>query len=59
VTPGRLITEFALIIEECCGPYRRDTGEQDPITNEQWLALDLRWQSLRVLNMTKEASNGQ
>lgn len=57
MTPSRLIAELAALIEATCRPtYDRTSGDEQPITNEQWDLLSDRFLMLCDKNRTREES---
>lgn len=51
MTPNKLLQNVAVLIEEVATPqYDRDTGDEQPITAEQWNTLDERWRMIVLMN---------
>ena len=57
MTPNKLLQNVAVLIEEVATPqYDRDTGDEQPITAEQWDVLDERFRMIVLMN--KPRSDG-
>lgn len=57
MTPSRLMEALAMIVEGTCyRVYDRTSGDEQPITNEQWDLLSDRFLMLCAKNRTQEES---
>ena len=53
--PDRFLTEVAMLIARTCYPlFDRETGNQDPISAEQWDQLSEQLNLLYIKNRPKE-----
>ena len=57
--PDELQIEFASLVEQVCYPlYDRESGNQEPISAEQWDILSDRFLKLCAKNKIKEGFDG-
>ena len=56
MTPNALMRALIVLIEEVAPPvYDRQSGNDQPISRAQWLALRERFLTLVAMNMPREA----
>ena len=57
MTPSALIRNMAALIEEVVdAKYDRATGDQSPISRQEWLILRERFEMLVVMNIPRETN---
>lgn len=58
MTPNSLARVLILLIEEIAPPhYDRGSGCDQPISRDQWLELNARWQTLFAMNCPREVDD--
>ena len=57
MTPNGLLRAWIALIEEISPPvYDRVSGDDQPITFEQWEEFNRRWQCMYAMNKRKEVT---
>jgi hypothetical protein len=60
MTPNQLMVQFAVLVEEVAPPrYDKRSGNDQPISVEEWDALNERWRMLYLLNRPKGGRDGR
>lgn len=55
VKPSQLLRAMGVLIEEVAhAGYDRRSGDEQPITREQWDELDVRWKAIVMMNKPRE-----